>query len=109
MGCTVQLRVEAKGGQRCLELMGDVGGEVAGPGALLGVKLLLAGQGLLSVRDGILQSGKIVFFQCHIQHGAIPGEMILHPLRKRSDAPLPPPVPEQKKKAESRKCDQSTH
>jgi len=89
--------------------MGDVGGEVAGPGAFFSVKLPLTLQSLLGVRDGILQTGKIVFFQCHIQHRTIPGEMILHPLRKRSNSPLPPPVPEQKKKAERRKCDQSTH
>ena len=98
-----------KGGQWGLELMGDVGGEVAGSGALLGVKLPLTVQGLLGVRDGILQSGKIILFKGNIQHGAILGEMILHPLRKCSNSPFPPPVPEQKNKAQRGKGDQSTH
>ena len=94
MGRIVQLRVETQSGQRCLELMGDVGSEVAGPGVFFSVKLPLTLQSLLGVRDGILQSGKIILFKGNIQHGAVPGEMILHPLRKRSDSPLPPPVPE---------------
>ena len=89
--------------------MGNVGGEVAGPGALLGIQLPLTGQDLLGIADGILQSGKAVFFQCHIQHGAVPGEIIFDYYCHLFDPSVPMPVLDQEKQAEHGKYDQSTH